>query len=115
LADSIVILIPRGDQRHVRQHVLDDLHSRVGQAAMKPWHAMTNPRSARRMLAWSVLIAMTVVLALLFQAFAANALVPSGAAAGSAACHAALSTGHDVRESFLAHVCGGAGDGTSRP
>jgi hypothetical protein len=68
---------------------------------------LTNLRSARRMLAWSVLIAITVVLALLFQAFAANAFVPPGQLVLPAACRAALSTGHDVRESFLEHVCGG--------
>jgi hypothetical protein len=69
---------------------------------------LTNLRSAKRMLAWSVLITITVVLAVLFQAFAANAFVPPGQAVLPAACREALSTGHDIRESFLEHVCGGA-------
>jgi hypothetical protein len=82
---------------------------------MKPRHVMINLRSARRMLAWSVLIAITVVLALLLQAFAANALVPLGPAALPAACRAALSTGHDARVSFLAHGCSGPAGPTSSP
>jgi hypothetical protein len=81
---------------------------------MKSLNVMLSFRSAARMLAWSVLIAITVVFALLLQAVAANALVPSGPAALPVACRAALSTGHDVRESFLAHICNGPVDSTSR-
>ena len=82
---------------------------------MKPRHVMINLRSARRILAWSVLIAITLVLALLLEALAASALVAPKSAELPAACRAALSSGHDERESFLAHVCNGPVDATSNP
>jgi membrane protease YdiL (CAAX protease family) len=76
---------------------------------------MLSFQSATRMLAWTVLIAIIAVFALLLQAVAANALVPTRPAALPAACRAALSTGHDVRESFLAHICSGPVDATAQP
>jgi hypothetical protein len=82
---------------------------------MKPRHVMINLRLARRMLAWSALIAITVVLALLLQALAANALVAPGPVALSPACQAALAAGDNERESFLAHLCGGAAVASSKP
>ena len=81
---------------------------------MKPLNVMISFRWATRMLAWGVLIATSVALALLLQAVAASALDSAGPAAQSPACRAALSTGHDVRESFLAHICSGPVDSTSR-
>jgi hypothetical protein len=74
---------------------------------MKPRHVMTNLRSARRMLAWSALIAITLALALLLLALAASALLAPGPVAFSPACLAALSARDNVRESFLAHLCDG--------
>jgi hypothetical protein len=82
---------------------------------MKPRQVMINLRLARRMLAWSALIAITVVLALLLQALAASALVAPGPFALSAACQAALAAGDNERESFLAHLCGGAAVASSKP
>lgn len=75
---------------------------------MKPRHVMINLRSTRRILAWSALIAIVLVLALLLQALAANALVAPGQLAFSHQCQAALAAGDKERESFLAHLCGGA-------
>jgi hypothetical protein len=80
---------------------------------MKPRQVIINLRSARRMLEWSALIAIALVLALLLQALAANAFVAPGPVALSAACHAALAAGNNERESFLAHSCGGAAGATS--
>jgi hypothetical protein len=76
---------------------------------MKPRHVMSNRRCAGRVLAWSALLATTLVLVLLLQTLAASALVAPGPAALPAACQAALAAGDNVRESFLAHLCGGAG------
>ena len=63
-------------------------------------------------LAWSVLIAITLVLALLLQALVATALVASESAVPPAACRstagAALAHGDDVRARFLADSCAGA-------
>jgi hypothetical protein len=74
---------------------------------MKPRHVMINVRSTRRMLAWSALIAIALVLALLLQALAASALVAPGQVAFSPACQAALAAAENERESFLAHLCDG--------
>jgi hypothetical protein len=82
---------------------------------MKPRHVMINLRWARRGLAWSALMAITLVLAVLLQAVAASALVAPGPAAPPAACRAALAAGDRVRESFLAHLCAGAFGATSKP
>jgi hypothetical protein len=82
---------------------------------MKPRHVMINLRSTRRMLAWSALIAIALVLALLLQALAASALVAPGLVAFSPACQAALAAGDNKRESFLAHLCGGAAVASSKP
>jgi hypothetical protein len=79
---------------------------------MKPWQVVFNLRSARRTLAWSALIAITVLLALPLQSFAASALIAPGLAARADACQstagAALADGDDVRARFLADVCGTA-------
>ena len=72
---------------------------------MKPQHVMINLRSTRRMLAWSALIAIALVLALLLESLAASALVAPGPVALSAACQAALAAGDNQRESFLEHSC----------
>ena len=72
---------------------------------MKPQHVMINLRSTRRILAWSALIAIALVLALLLQSLAASALVAPGPVALSAACQAALAAGDNQRESFLEHSC----------
>jgi hypothetical protein len=94
---------------------------------MEPRHVMINLLSVTRMLAWSALIVITLVLALLLQALvasariepepvalsAASALVAPGPAALSTACQAALAAGDNERESFLEHSCGGAAGATS--
>jgi hypothetical protein len=67
------------------------------------------------MLAWSALIAIALELALLLQALAASALVAPGQVAFSPACQAALAAGDNERESFLAHLCGGAAVTSSKP
>jgi hypothetical protein len=76
---------------------------------MKPWHVVINLRWAARVLAWSVLIATTVLLALLLQSLAASALVAPRSAEERAAClstaGAALADGDDVRARFLADLC----------
>ena len=67
-----------------------------------PWH----------LVAWSALMALTLVLSLLLQALAASALGARGPAVPPAAClaspGAALADGDDVRARFLADLCGGA-------
>jgi hypothetical protein len=77
---------------------------------MKPWHVVINLRWAARVLAWSALIATTVLLALLLQSLAASALVTPRSAEAPTAClstaGAALSDGDDVRARFLANSCG---------
>jgi len=77
---------------------------------MKPWHVVINLRWAARVLAWSALIATTVLLALLLQYLAASALVAPRSAEEPAACQstaagAALADGDDVRARFLADLC----------
>jgi hypothetical protein len=81
---------------------------------MNPRHVIINLRSARRMLAWSALIAIALVLALLLQALAASALVAPGPVAFSPACQAALANRDNERESFLAHLCDGPVGATVR-
>ena len=77
---------------------------------MKPWHVVINLRWAGRMLAWSTLIAITVLLALLLQSLAASALVAPRSPTPPATCQstagAALADGDDVRARFLANLCG---------
>ena len=82
---------------------------------MKPLHVMINLRSTRRMLAWSALIAISVVLTLLLHAVAASALVAPGPVGFSAACQAALAAGDNERESFLVHACDVAAVASSKP
>src|SRR5579859_1567807 len=72
---------------------------------MKPQHVMINLRSTTRMLAWSALITIALVLALLLESLAASALVAPGPVALSAACQAALAAGDNQRESFVEHSC----------
>jgi hypothetical protein len=76
---------------------------------MKPWHVVINLRWAARVLAWSALIATTVLLALLLQSLVASALVAPRSAEEPTAClsnaGAALSDGDDVRARFLANLC----------
>jgi len=80
------------------------------QEAMKPRHVVVNPGWAARVVAWTALISMTVLLALLLQSFAASALVARPSAEPPATClsgaAAALADGDDVRERFLANLCG---------
>jgi hypothetical protein len=61
-----------------------------------------NLRWTKRVLAWTVLIAITLLLGSQFQALVATAFAPTGPALLPDECRAALSTGHDQRESFLA-------------
>jgi hypothetical protein len=76
---------------------------------MRPWQHVFNLRWNRRMLAWSVLMAITVLLAVLLQSLAASALVAPRSATPPAACQtpagAALADGDDVRARFLADAC----------
>ena len=76
---------------------------------MQPGHVVINPRWAARVLAWSSLMAISVLLALLLQSFAASALVAPGSAEPPASCQsiagAALADGDDVRARFLADLC----------
>ncbi len=79
---------------------------------MKPQRVILNLRWVGRVLAWSTLMAITLLLALLLQALAASALVTPEPAARAAACQtsagAALADGDDVRARFLAGLCDGA-------
>ena len=76
---------------------------------MKPWHVVINLRWAARALAWSALIASTILFALLLQSLAASALVAPRSAEPPATCQstagAALADGDDVRARFLADLC----------
>ena len=76
---------------------------------MKPWHVVINLRWAARVLAWSALMVITVLFALLLQSLAASALVAPRSAEPPAACQstagAALADGDDVRARFLADLC----------
>jgi hypothetical protein len=77
----------------------------------KPWEP----------LAWSRLIAITLVLATLLQAFASSALVPHQSTTPSSACltpepsTAALADGDDVRARFLTAFCRGTAFETGEP
>jgi hypothetical protein len=95
------------------QRVLDGQNSGGRGQAMEPRHVMINLLSATRMLAWSALIVITLVLALLLQALAASAGIAPGPVALSTACQAALAAGDNEREGFLEHSCGGAAGATS--
>jgi hypothetical protein len=81
---------------------------------MKRWGEFSQ-RWTKRLLAWTVLILIALLLGQLFQVFAASAFAPTGPASLPTACRAAVSNGHDQRESFLAHVCAGAVGGPSEP
>jgi hypothetical protein len=76
---------------------------------MKPWRVVINSRWAARVLAWSALTAISVLLALLLQSLAASALVAPGSTEPPAACQStadsALADGDDVRARFLADLC----------
>jgi hypothetical protein len=74
-----------------------------------------NLRRAGRLLAWSALMAIAIVFAVVVQGLAANALVTPGTTEPPAACRAALTAGDHVRESFLAHSCDRAFGATSKP
>jgi len=88
---------------------------------MKPRHALINRRWAGRVLAWSTVLAITLLFAFLLQAVAARALGAPGPAAPPAACQSvspattALADGDDVRARFLARFCSGAIGATSTP
>jgi hypothetical protein len=73
-------------------------------------HDVVNPGWAARAVVWSVFISMTVLLALLIQSLAANVLVTRPSAEPPATClsaaGSALADGDDVRERFLANLCG---------
>jgi hypothetical protein len=79
----------------------------------QPAGANRNYRWTGRALAWSALMAITIVFALVLQALAASATVAPGPAALPPACRAALAAGDNQRESFLAHLCGSANGATS--
>ena len=72
---------------------------------MNPQHLTMNARLGWRVLAWIALIAITLVLALLFQALAASASGSPGPVRLTTQCRAALAASNHVRESFLAHLC----------
>ncbi len=76
---------------------------------MRPRRVVINLRWAGRMLAWTALIATTVLLSLLLQSLAASALVAPRSAEPPVACQsnagAALADGDDVRARFLANLC----------
>jgi hypothetical protein len=57
------------------------------------------------MLAWSALMAIPIVFALLLQDLAAIAVVTPGPAELSGKCLAALAARNNERESFLVHLC----------
>ncbi|MGI9148614.1 MAG: hypothetical protein ACR2IK_19060 [Chloroflexota bacterium] len=88
---------------------------------MKRPHVMINLRWAQRVLAWSALLAITLLLAVLLQTLAASAQGASGPSAPPTACQsaspatAALADGDDVRARFLAHLCSGSIGATSEP
>jgi hypothetical protein len=56
-------------------------------------------------MAWSALVAITLLLAIIVQALAATTLVGPGPAAFTNSCRAALAAGDHARESFLDHSC----------
>ena len=64
-------------------------------------------------------MAITLLLALLLQALAVGSLVETGLSAPAGAClsfaGAAPADDRNVRESFLAHSCGGASGAASMP
>jgi hypothetical protein len=76
---------------------------------VKQRHVLVNPGWLARAVAWSALISMTVLLALLLQSFAASALVTRPSSESPATClsaaGAALADGDDVRTRFLANSC----------
>jgi hypothetical protein len=76
---------------------------------MKPWRTVINLRWAARVLAWSALMAITVLLALLLQTLAAGALVASRSTEPPTACQSAadkaLLDGNYVDTRFLAELC----------
>jgi hypothetical protein len=75
---------------------------------MRPSHVVINLQWAMRLLAWSVLVGASMVLALLLQSLAASALV-APSADSSTTCQsvaaAALADGDDVRARFLTNLC----------
>jgi hypothetical protein len=81
---------------------------------MTPPHVLINVRWAGRMLAWSALMATTLLFAGFLQALATSDLVPTGLTAPSTACDTELAAQGETRESFLAHSCGGASGTTSK-
>jgi len=66
-----------------------------------------NLRRARRVMAWSGLMAIAIAFAVLLQDFAASAFVTPTPAELSGRCQAALAAGDNERESFLVHLCDG--------
>jgi hypothetical protein len=73
---------------------------------------VVNPKWAARAVAWSALITLTVLLTLLLQALVASALVAQQPVEPPTTClsaaGSALADGDDVRERFLASLCGTA-------
>jgi hypothetical protein len=59
-----------------------------------------------RVLAWSALVVITLLLAVVVQALVASAFGATERTALTDACRTALAAGDHVRESFLAHSCG---------
>jgi hypothetical protein len=85
---------------------------------MKPPHVVVTVPWAGRALAWSALMAITVVLAVLLQALAASAVFapePDTPAACQPLAGVALADGDDVRARFLAQLCGEGLGTTSKP
>lgn len=82
---------------------------------MKPPRVVINRRWAGRVLAWSALVATTLVLAYVLQALAASAFIAPGLTAVSRACQTVVTSGDNDRESFMAHRCGGATSATETP
>ena len=84
-----------------------------------PWAYASMGKKPGRVLAWSALMAVTLLLALLLQALAAGALVETGPVGPPDAClsagpaTAALADGDDVRARFLVNLCHGPSSATS--
>jgi hypothetical protein len=76
------------------------------------WVYAERPLKAWRVLAWSTLVAVILLLAVLLQVVATSALIEPLPPAPSASCQsaepaaAALADGDDVRVRFLANLCG---------
>ena len=74
-------------------------------SAMKRQLLIMKRRCGWRVLAWSALATLTLLLGVGVQALAATGFVAPEAAAFTDPCRAALAAGDHGRESFLSHSC----------